>query len=85
MRGSIRANAEGRIARECPSDACSPGYFKVKCGTGIADEPETAFCPYCRREAALGDFHTREQIRYAEDLVTREAMDGVERMLKDSL
>lgn len=85
MRVSAPTDAEGRLARECPDGACSPGYLKVKCGTGITERQETAFCPYCRHPADPGNFHTREQIRYAEDIVTREAMDGAERMLKDAL
>ncbi len=85
MNVSIPKNEAGRIARECPSDSCSPGYFKIKPGTGITDSQESAFCPYCRHSAKPGDFTTKEQIRYAKDLVSREAIDGIDRMIKGAL
>lgn len=82
---TIPEDQHGRIARQCPDSDCSPGYFKVKQGTGITDEQASSYCPYCRHECDPSDFTTREQIRYAEDLVTREAEAGAERMLKKSL
>jgi len=66
---SIPSDEDGRRARECPNDNCSPGYFKVKGVTGITEDQETAFCPYGRHEEEPSDFITKEQIRYAEDLV----------------
>lgn len=79
------SDAEGRVARECPDGGCSPGYFKVKPGTGIIDGLTEAFCPYCRRAAAPGDFATKEQLRFAKEQVMREAHDGIERMVKSTL
>jgi hypothetical protein len=74
---------DGRIARECPSGDCSPGYFKVTLGTGLRDQ-QTAFCPYCRHEAPPNDFATQEQIRYAKDVVVREAQRGVADVIKEA-
>lgn len=85
MSVSLPADAEGRTARECPREACSPGYFKVKGGTGITKGQETAFCPYCRNEGEPNDFLTMEQLRCAKDIVEREARRGVEDLLKDAL
>jgi hypothetical protein len=85
MRVSIPTDEEGRTARECPDGTCSPGYFKVKGGTGITEGQEIAFCPYCRHEGDPNDYYTKEQIRYAEDIVEREAINGVEDMLKNAL
>jgi len=85
MRVSIPTDDEGRTARECPDEACSPGYFKVKGGTGITEGQEIAFCPYCRHEGDPSDYYTKEQVRYAKDVAEREAMNGVEDMLKDAL
>jgi hypothetical protein len=82
---SIPSDEDGRTARECPNDDCSPGYFKVKKGTGITEGQETAFCPYCRHESEPNDFATKEQVCYAKDLVLREAHEGVEGMLKEAL
>ena len=82
---SLPLDDEGRMARKCPDDECSPGYFKVKGGTGITDGQETAYCPYCKKEAEPNDFITKEQHRYIESLVSREAHEGVEKMLKGAL
>lgn len=85
MNVSIPPDSEGRIARGCPVADCSPGYFKVKPGTGITESQPRAFCPYCRHAAEPGDFATKEQRRFAKDIVMREAHEGIERVLKDSL
>lgn len=78
-------DAEGRCARECPDPQCSPGYFKVKLGTGIVGDQQHAYCPYCRHIAAPADYTTREQRRYAKDLAMREVHKGLEGMIKDTL
>lgn len=85
MSVSLPSDEDGRTARECPDDECSPGYFKVKDGTGVTGGQETAFCPYCRNEADPNDFFTKEQLRYAKDLVSREAHEGIENILKGAL
>ena len=43
MNISIPEDADGRVARECPNDFCSPGYFKVTQGTGITEGHDQAF------------------------------------------
>jgi len=60
-------------------------YFKVKSGTGITEGQDTAYCPYCRHCSEPSDFRTKEQVRYARELVVREARKGVERMITDAL
>ena len=82
---SIPADEDGRMARECPSSECSPGYFKVTSGTGITDGQSVAYCPYCRHEAEPNDFSTQEQIRYAKDMALREAHKGVNDMVRNAL
>jgi len=84
MRISIPPDEDGYLARECPESGCSPGYFKVKPGTGITDGQEQAFCPYCHNCADPSEFTTKEQIRYAEDIALQEAHKGVGRMIKDA-
>jgi len=82
---TIPKDRDGRIARECPDNECSPAYFKVTPGTGITGGQESAFCPYCRHTAEPTDFTTQEQIRYAKDMAIREAHGGMDEMVKDAL
>lgn len=82
---SLSPDADGRLARRCPSEECSPGYFKIKLGTGLPAGQEISFCPYCRHAAGANDFATKEQMRYAEDLLNKEVTDGVSRMFQDAL
>lgn len=81
---TLPEDSDGRLARGCPIDTCSPGYFKVRSGTGITGSQAVAYCPYCRSEGQRSDFTTREQLRYAKDLMLKEAREGVERMVKDA-
>jgi hypothetical protein len=85
MRISIPTDEDGMVGRECPKEDCSPGYFKVKLGTGITEHQETAFCPYCRTEAEPSNFTTQAQKDYAIALVKNNAINGINRMLKKSL
>lgn len=85
MNVSIPKDKDGRIARQCPAGSCSPGYFKVKPGTGITSGQEIAFCPYCRHAAVPVEFKTDEQLRYAKDVVVREAHKGIQDMLGKAL
>jgi hypothetical protein len=82
---TIPKDEDGRAARECPNQDCSPGYFKVTPGTGITGGQTIAYCPYCQRAAEPSDFHTKEQIRYAKDLVAREAKISIERAMREAL
>jgi len=84
MSVSLPKDADGRTARECPDEDCSPGYFKVTGGTGLKDQT-VAYCPYCQKAAEPSDFHTKEQIRYAKALVEREAMVGIQSALGQAL
>lgn len=80
----IPKDSDGRLARSCASDSCSPGYFKVTPGTGITDQV-IAYCPYCRHAGDPSDFITREQRRYAKDTVREEAKAGIQNIIKDNL
>jgi hypothetical protein len=85
MNVSLPKDADGRTVRACPSNACSPGYFKVKTGTKITGDHKLAYCPYCGRAAEPSDFLTKSQMKYAKDVMAREAHPGILRMLKDAL
>ncbi len=83
---TLLTDEDGQLARECLDPECSPGYFKkTKPGTGITDGQVTAYCLYCKRAANLNDISTGEQVRYAKDLVFREAQLGVGKVIKDAL
>lgn len=75
----------GRLARECSDENCSPGFFRVKLGTGIVTDQEWAFCPYCRREAQPDELWTRKQLHYATDVMEREIHSGIDRMFQEAL
>ena len=81
----LPTDGDSRMARECPDKECSPGYFKVKGGTGITEGQKSAFCPYCRNESEPGDFVTGEQLRYAKDIAFSEAHEGIENIIKGAL
>jgi len=80
----IPTDADGLVGRECPTEDCSPAYFKVKLGTGLTGQ-SIAFCPYCRTEAAPDRFTTKGQIKYARETLAAEAVEGVQRMVGDAL
>jgi len=82
---SIPEDKHGRVARKCPNSDCSPGYFKIKPGTGITEEQANVFCPYCKQVGDQSDFTSKEQVRYGKDIVKREAISGIQNMMKDAL
>jgi predicted nucleic acid-binding Zn-ribbon protein len=73
---------DGMLARECISENCSPGYFKIRPGTGIIEGYDKAFCPYCRSSGDPNDFATRGQIEYAKSIAVREAQKGMDRIVR---
>ena len=81
----FETDENGRVARECPNPDCSPGYFKVKYGTGILEADLDMSCPYCRTRCNPSEFMTKEQLRYGEEILTREAMKGMDKMMKKAL
>lgn len=82
---TIPKDEDGRVARKCPNDLCSPAYFKITLGTGITGGQDFAYCPYCKHKAEPSDFTTQEQIRYAKDIAVKEAQGGIDDMIKDAL
>ncbi len=81
----LPTDEDGMLGRECPDADCSPGYFKVKPGTGITEGHQVAFCPYCGTSGDPGEFATKSQRDYAIGLVEREAIKGVNQMIKRAL
>lgn len=82
---TLPTDSDGRMARECPNSECSPAYFKVTPGTGITEGQDFAYCPYCRAKHDSNDFTTKEQIRYAKDIMMGEAQAGIDDMIKGAL
>ena len=76
--------SDGRVARACPNEACCPGYFKVKSGTGITKGQDQAYCPYCGFSDEPAAFITHEQRKYMEGLVIAEALGGIEQIFENS-
>jgi hypothetical protein len=76
---------QGLVGRECTDEMCSPGYFKLKPGTGIIENHELAYCPYCRKSNSPDEFMTKAQVEYLQEIVQNEAALGIDRMLRDSL
>ena len=85
MSFTIPTDEDGRMARQCPVANCSPGYFKIKPGTGITGGQVSAYCPYCRHSAESSDFATEEQLQYAKNLALREVQKGVNEMVRDAM
>jgi hypothetical protein len=85
MRVQIPSDADGLVGRGCNNPACSPGYFKVKLGTGITEGQVEAYCPYCRSAGEPASFMTNAQIEYAKDLVLREATNGINSLIENAL
>lgn len=81
----IPTDSDGLIGRECPDSSCSPGYFKVKLGTGVTEGQLEAFCPYCRHTNEPRAFMTKAQIEYAQNIVQREAEKGFSNMIENAL
>ena len=82
----IPTDPDGLVGRQCPSTNCSPSYFKLKLGTGVTeDDCCDAFCPYCQYKAEPNDFVTPAQREYATQIVENEALNGINRLLQDSL
>ena len=81
----IPTDTDGLVGRECPNSSCSPGYFKVKLGTGITDGHVEAYCPYCRQADEPSGFMTKSQAEYAKNVVLREAEKGISNMFENAL
>jgi DNA-directed RNA polymerase subunit RPC12/RpoP len=73
------------LGRQCVQAACSPGYFKVRPGTGVTERQEKSYCPYCRAESDPNDFHTSDQLRFVQDIAVDEAAKGLDTMIRDTL
>lgn len=76
---SLPADRDGRVARKCPDHSCSPGDFKVKPRPNIVNSKEVAFCPYCGKESSPNEFITQEQLRYANEILKAEALQGIQK------
>jgi hypothetical protein len=81
----ISRDEDGMISRECTIESCSPGYFKVKPGTGITKDQNIAYCPYCRNSAKPNEFMTKTQRKYVKDVMVNETKKGMDREIRKAL
>lgn len=85
MQVPIPTDEAGLIARECTRPECSPGYFKIKGGTGLPGPMAESYCPYCRVAAEPSKFATAAQWAYVLDQGKNEAKKGLDRVIRDTL
>ncbi|MCG2712726.1 MAG: phospholipase D-like domain-containing protein [Candidatus Omnitrophica bacterium] len=76
----MSVSLEGMLGRECPEPSCEK-YFKIKPGTGIADNLEMS-CPYCSYKGTPDQFFTKEQIEYGESIALRHVTGLIDKELK---
>jgi len=74
----------GMVARECTDAHCSPGYFKVKLGTGILEDHNEAFCPYCHKSSDPSDYLTEAQLEYARSIAIQKVQKDLDKIIKKS-
>lgn len=77
----IPVDTSGRLARECPVEDCSPGYFKIKPTESLTKNSHSLFCPYCRHASKESDFFSSEQERFMKDLAGAEMTQRIQDML----
>jgi predicted nucleic acid-binding Zn-ribbon protein len=82
---SISTDEQGMIGRGCIDENCSPGYFKVKIGTGITSGQTVAYCPYCRQSAEPSKFISKLQGKYFNDVITTEMFKGMDKGIRSAL
>ena len=82
---TIPADEQGLISRGCIDENCSPGYFKVKIGTGITADQKVAYCPYCRKSAEPSEFLSKSQRKYLTDVMTTEIYKGMDKGIRSAL
>lgn len=80
----LPTDEDGRLGRECYLPNCSPAYFKIKPGTGIAEGQVEAYCPYCRAPEEPGRFFTEEQKRYFTDKLEHATDFALGSMIKNA-
>lgn len=81
---SIPLGEDKMVGRDCPEDVCSPGYFRIKLGTGLTEQSDS-YCPYCRHKDAPTKFTSQAQGEYAKAIAIGEAKKGIQRMLSQGL
>jgi hypothetical protein len=64
---SLPVDEEGYLGRACPQDECR-GYFKIRLGTGLSGQSNCR-CPYCGYEGDSSEYHTPEQVEYAQSVM----------------
>jgi len=84
----LEADEDGLLGRECPSDGCTPRYFKVSLtaedeGESMSDDAVT--CPYCGTSESFQEFHTQAQIDWVTSMMVHDVEQGLVRQMKKSV
>jgi hypothetical protein len=77
---TLSRDDSGFTGRECPQ--CE-GYFKIELGTGLRGTGLPCHCPYCGHVGQHDQFHTKEQIEYAQSVAMHQVADAIVRDLKE--
>ena len=80
MQINLPIDDKGMFERECPNCA---KYFKVKHGTGLADNSNCT-CPYCEHTEDSNEFLTSSQIEYIQSIAARKVLGPALRDLEKS-
>ncbi len=82
----LPVNSDGRFSRQCPESTCSPGFFNLRSGTGLTgDDCTVCVCPYCGHRDDPQAFTTKNQEKFYESIIEREARQGMNRLAKAAL
>lgn len=82
VRVTLPVDEHGYLERSCADPECEPKLFKVR-GEPRADEDRC--CPYCGKAGDGNSFATTEQVRYAHELLTRQAGDAIHDAMYDEM
>lgn len=75
----LPTDSNGLTSRECPS--CE-SVFKIKFGTGLTEDNLPFHCPYCGHQGNVDEFHTKDQVKFAESIVMNKLMGALDKDLR---
>ncbi|MGD9878578.1 MAG: hypothetical protein AB7U95_00430 [Reyranella sp.] len=73
----IRADEEGYLDRECPSDACQSQFKVHEEDWREKVRDEEVFCPFCRHAAQSDKWFTQEQLQHAKEAAVAQVQRNI--------